>query len=80
MRVTGIRQTSPERFTLEMSDGSEVKTTLEVVTDMMVSPVWWSASCATIDLVCAWLIMITTVYSGAEYFIKNADVFKEAAA
>lgn len=34
MRVTGIRQTSPERFTLEMSDGSEVKTTLEVVTDM----------------------------------------------
>jgi regulatory protein len=34
LRIIGIRQTSPERFSLEMSGGSEIKTTLEVVTDM----------------------------------------------
>jgi regulatory protein len=33
MRITGLRQTSPERFTVELSDGGEIKTTLNVVTD-----------------------------------------------
>lgn len=33
MRITGIRKTSPERFTVEFDDGSELKTTLDVVTD-----------------------------------------------
>ena len=26
------------------------------------------------DLVCAAVILVTTVYSGAEYFVKNKDV------
>ncbi len=30
-----------------------------------------------LNLVCQGVILVTTVYSGAEYFIKNADVFKE---
>ena len=34
--VTGIRQTSPERFVLEFSDGSELKTTLSVLTDRFI--------------------------------------------
>ena len=34
MLVSLIRQTSPGRFTVELDDGSEVKTTLGVVTDM----------------------------------------------
>ncbi len=31
-----------------------------------------------VDTVCGWVILLTTVYSGAEYFVQNADVFKEA--
>ena len=27
-----------------------------------------------LDLVCAAVILVTTVYSGAEYFVKNKDV------
>ena len=29
-----------------------------------------------LNVVCQIVILVTTVYSGAEYFIKNADVFK----
>ncbi len=28
----------------------------------------------TLDLVCCWVILLTTVYSGIEYFVKNKDV------
>ena len=31
-----------------------------------------------LNIVCQVIILVTTVYSGAEYFIKNADVFKES--
>ena len=31
-----------------------------------------------LNLICQGIILVTTVYSGAEYFIKNADVFKDA--
>lgn len=31
-----------------------------------------------LNTVCIAVIVITTIYSGAEYFIKNADVFKNA--
>lgn len=27
-----------------------------------------------LDLVCVWVIVVTTVYSGIEYFVKNKDV------
>ena len=30
-----------------------------------------------LDLVCTGLILVTTVYSGAEYFVKNRDVFRD---
>ncbi len=29
----------------------------------------------TINDLCVWIIVLTTLYSGAEYFIKNRDVF-----
>ena len=32
---------------------------------------------ATLDLIISIIILITTVYSGVEYFIKNKSVFKE---
>ena len=31
-----------------------------------------------LNLVCQGVILVTTVYSGVEYFAKNADVFKES--
>ena len=31
-----------------------------------------------LNIVCQVIILVTTVYSGAEYFIKNADVFEAA--
>lgn len=31
-----------------------------------------------LNLVCQGVILVTTVYSGIEYFAKNADVFKES--
>ena len=30
-----------------------------------------------LNYVCQGVILVTTVYSGVEYFAKNADVFKE---
>ena len=34
------------------------------------------SNAATLRLVCVWIILLTTIYSGIEYFAKNADVFK----
>lgn len=34
--VTGLRQTSPERFVIEFSDGTELKTTLSVLTELYI--------------------------------------------
>ena len=31
-----------------------------------------------LNIVCQIVILVTTVYSGVEYFVKNADVFKTA--
>ncbi len=31
-----------------------------------------------LNLVCQGIILVTTVYSGAEYFVKNWDVFRES--
>ena len=32
------------------------------------------SNAATLRLVCVWIILLTTIYSGVEYFIKNRDV------
>ena len=31
----------------------------------------------SVNLVCTLLILVTTIYSGVEYFIKNSDVFRD---
>lgn len=33
---------------------------------------------AWIDPLCGWIITLTTLYSGAEYFVKNKDVIRSA--
>ncbi len=35
-------------------------------------PILW------VDTVCAWIITLTTLYSGVEYFVKNKDVIRSA--
>ena len=34
--------------------------------------------CPQLNVIVTAVILITTVYSGVEYFIKNKDVFKDA--
>ena len=31
-----------------------------------------------IDTACVWIIALTTLYSGVEYFVKNKDVIQSA--
>ena len=31
---------------------------------------------AVLNTVCVWVIVLTTLYSGVEYFMKNKDVFR----
>ena len=33
---------------------------------------------ALVNTLCVWVIVVTTLYSGVEYFMKNADVLAEA--
>ena len=32
---------------------------------------------AWLDTVCVWVITLTTLYSGAEYFLKNRDILSD---
>ena len=34
---------------------------------------------AFLNTLCVWVIALTTLYSGVEYFVKNLDVFREGA-
>ena len=35
-------------------------------------PILW------VDIICGWVITLTTLYSGVEYFLKNKDVIRSA--
>ena len=32
---------------------------------------------AWLDTLCVWVITLTTLYSGAEYFLKNRDILSD---
>ena len=38
----------------------------------------WDRYISWIDAACGWVITLTTLYSGVEYFVKNKDVIRSA--
>lgn len=73
--VSGLRMIAVERQRVIAAAWSgKIKTSCTMVglgAMMLFSNVAW------VNLVCTAVILITTVYSGIEYFYKNRDVFKE---
>jgi CDP-diacylglycerol--glycerol-3-phosphate 3-phosphatidyltransferase len=43
-----------------------------------VTAVPWDRYISWADTVCVWVITLTTLYSGVEYFVKNKDVIRSA--
>ena len=72
--VSGLRLIAAEQSRVIAAAWSgKVKTavTMVALALMMVFP------SETLNWVCSILILLTTIYSGAEYFVKNSDVFRD---
>lgn len=72
--VSGLRLIAVEQSRVIAAAWSgKVKTavTMVALALMMVFP------SETLNWVCSILILLTTIYSGAEYFVKNSDVFRD---
>ena len=72
--VSGLRLIAVEQnrvIAAAWSGKIKTATTMVALALMMVFPVRW------LNVVCSILILITTVYSGVEYFMKNRDVFQD---
>ena len=72
--VSGLRLIAVEQnrvIAAAWSGKIKTATTMVALALMMVFPVKW------LNVVCSILILITTVYSGVEYFVKNRDVFQD---
>ena len=73
--VSGMRLVAAEQGRVIAAGWSgKVKTasTMVCICLMLVFDALW------LNLLCQAVIVLTTVYSGAEYFVKNKDVFKSA--
>lgn len=73
--VSGMRLVAVEQGKVIAAAWSgKIKTaaTMVCLCVMMVINVYW------LNLICQIIILVTTLYSGAEYFVKNKDVFKGA--
>ena len=72
--VSGLRLIAVEQnrvIAAAWSGKIKTATTMVALALMMVFPVRW------LNVVCSILILLTTVYSGVEYFVKNRDVFQD---
>lgn len=79
--VSGLRLIAVEQGrVIAAAKSGKIKTTVTMVALilMLVMPVWAPEFSHTFDWICSILILLTTVYSGIEYFVKNKDVFKDA--
>ena len=72
--VSGLRLIAVEQnrvIAAAWSGKIKTATTMVALALMMVFPVRW------LNVVCSILILLTTVCSGVEYFLKNRDVFQD---
>ena len=72
--VSGLRLIAAEqKHVIAAAWSGKIKTAVTMVTLglMTVFPSAW------LNLICTGLILVTTVYSGAEYFVNNRDVFRD---
>ena len=72
--VSGLRLIAVEQnrvIAAAWSGKIKTATTMVALALMMVFPLRW------LNVVCSILILLTTVYSGVEYFLKNRDVFQD---
>lgn len=76
--VTGLRLIAVDKGRVIAADWSgKVKTASTMVCIcLMLIPL--SPTPLLLHQICIWVIVVTTVYSGIEYFIVNRDVFREA--
>lgn len=77
--VSGLRMVAVEQGkVIAAARSGKTKTGITMLSlgFMMVAPVWWPGALSVINTVAACLIVLTTVYSGAEYFVKNIAVFQ----
>lgn len=80
--VSGLRMVAVEQgLVIAAAWSGKIKTTVTMfgLGLMMVAPVWWPSAGEMVNLIVSWLIVITTLYSGVEYFVKNKSVFKNSA-
>ena len=72
--VSGLRLIAVEQQRVIAAAWSgKIKTAVTMVT-LCIMTVYEAGWC---DLFCSLLILVTTVYSGIEYFVKNRDVFRD---
>ena len=76
--VSGMRLVAVEQGRVIAAGWSgKVKTASTMVCLCLMLFFWPSGGQDTMALVCNVIIVATTLYSGAEYFIKNRDVFRD---
>lgn len=72
LAVTGLRLVAVEQGrVIAAAKSGKVKTASTMVCICLVLLL---PDAATLRLVCVWIILLTTIYSGIEYFIKNRDI------
>ena len=72
LAVTGLRLVAVEQGrVIAAAKSGKVKTASTMVCICLMLLL---SNAATLRLVCVWIILLTTIYSGVEYFIKNRDV------
>ena len=77
--VSGMRLCAVEQgrvIAAGMSGKVKTFSTMVALCIMMVVTEHWFPAGRTVNLVSQAVILITTVYSGVEYFVQNKDVFK----
>ena len=72
LAVTGLRLVAVEQGrVIAAAKSGKVKTASTMVCICLMLLL---SNAATLRLVCVWIILLTTIYSGIEYFIKRGDV------